>query len=135
LVSQLRHHFQDIRGLTDQQIELTKEGKVGNANEYMLEAARIHRSTPDYAGMLVDQHRRREAADLERMTATRQGLTLLMVVISIVIIGGCAFTIWRIERALGFSINRQVKQMETMIAGMADGVMLVDGDGKTAYIN
>src|SRR5216684_1231082 len=60
LVSQLRRHFADIKGLTDQQIELMKEGKAANANEYMLEAARIRRSTPDVAGTLADQHRRQQ---------------------------------------------------------------------------
>ena len=135
LVSDLRRHFQEIRGLTDEQIGLTKEGKFGNANEYMLEAARIHRSTPDYAGMMVEGHRRRQASDFDRLTTSRQGFTLLMIVISIVIVVLAAFSIWRIERTLGTSINRQVKRIETMIAGMADGVMLVDGDGKTAYIN
>ncbi len=135
LVSQLRAHFREVKRITDQQIELVREGKLGNANEYMLEAARVHRSSPDYAGTLLDEHRRRQSIELEQMSGTRQLLTLLMVLVGIAIILLAAYAIWRIEKSLAGSINRQVKRMETMIAGMADGVMLVDGDGKSVYIN
>jgi PAS domain S-box-containing protein len=135
LVSELRRHFREIKGFTDDQIELVKEGKLGNANETMLESARVRRSSPDYAGTLLDEHRRRQTAELEQMSSTRQFLTLLMIVVAIIIVLIAAFTIARIEQSLEKSINRQVKRMETMIAGMADGVMLVDKDGKSVYIN
>lgn len=135
LVSQLRHHFRDIRELTDQQIALTRDGKTGNANEFMLEAARIHRSAPDYAGTLLDEHRRRQVAELDQMSSARQLLTVLMIIVAVVIIVIAAYTISRIQQSLARSINRQVKRMETMIAGMSDGVMLVDGEGKSVYIN
>jgi PAS domain S-box-containing protein len=135
LVSELRRHFREIRGLTDSQIELVREGKLGNAAETMLESARIRRSSPDYAGTLVEEHRRRQTTDLEQMSSTRQFLTLLMIIVAIVIVLIAAFAIARIEQSLEKSINRQVKRMETMIAGMADGVMLVDKDGKSVYIN
>src|ERR1700720_1711369 len=55
LVPSFRHHFADLKGLTDQQIELTKEEKPANANEYMLEAARMRRSAPDFYGTLAEQ--------------------------------------------------------------------------------
>ena len=135
LVSQLRAHFRDIRGLTDKQIEFVKEGRLDNANEVLLETARIRRSTPDYAGTLLDEHRRRQAIELEQISATRQLLTLLMIVVGIVIILIAGYAIWRIEQSLAASINRQVKRMETMIAGMTDGVMLVDREGKSVFIN
>jgi PAS domain S-box-containing protein len=135
LVSQLRRHFADIRGLIDRAIVLARDGNGGNANEFMLEAARIQRSTPDYAGTLADEHRRSQSRQLDQMTGTRQGLTLLMVIGSIVIIVIAAYTVWRIERSLYGSINRQIRRTEAMIAGMADGVMLVDGAGKTLFIN
>src|SRR5213075_1783027 len=41
----------------------------------------------------------------------------------------------RIEESLSASIARQVRRTEAMIAGMSDGVMLVDGDGRTVFIN
>jgi PAS domain S-box-containing protein len=135
LVSQLRAHFREIRGLTDQQIDLVKQGKLDNANETLLETARIRRSTPDYAGTLLDEHRRRQTLEFEQLSGTRQMLTMLMVVVGIVIVLIAGYAIWRIEQSLAGSINRQVKRMETMIAGMTDGVMLVDRDGKSVFIN
>src|SRR5213593_398167 len=135
LVSQLRRHFSDIKGLTDQQIELMKEGKAANANEYMLEAARIRRSTPDFAGTLADRHRRQQDIQLENVAGLRQGLTLIMVIVSIavVVIGG--YTVWRIEQSLLGSIAREVRRTEALIGGMSDGIMLVDREGKSVFVN
>ena len=135
LVSQLRRHFADIRGLIDRALVLARDGNGGNANEFMLEAARIQRSTPDFAGTLADEHRRSQSTQLDQMTGTRQGLTMLMVIGSIIIVVIAAYTVWRIERSLYGSINRQIRRTEAMIAGMADGVILVDGSGKTVFIN
>ncbi len=135
VVSQLKKHFTDIKGLTDEQIRLSREGRGANANEYMLEAARIRRSTPDLAGTLADQRRRQQDADLESLGGLRQGLTLVMVVVSMVIIALGAYTVWRIELSLRLSINREVRRTEAMIAGMSDGVMLVDREGKSVFLN
>lgn len=135
LVSALRRHFTEIRQLTDQQIALSKEDRLGNANEMMVEAARIHRVTPDYAGMMAEEHSRQQRRDLQQMTGTRNGLTMLDVVVSLVIIVFAAYLVWRIQQSLIFSINRQVKRTESMIAGMSDGVMLVDGEGRTVFLN
>src|SRR5438046_593733 len=74
LLAQVRRHFADLKGLTDQQIELMKQDKPGNANEYMLEAARIRRSAPDFYGTLATQHRRQEDDQLEEVSGLRQGL-------------------------------------------------------------
>ena len=135
VVSQLKKHFADIKGLTDEQITLAREGRSANANEYMLEAARIRRSTPDFAGTLADQRRRQQDIDLEQIASLRQGLTLLMVVVSIVIVALGGYTVWRIQQSLRQSINREVRRTEAMIGGMADGVMLVDREGKSVFLN
>ncbi|HUJ13832.1 MAG TPA: ATP-binding protein [Thermoanaerobaculia bacterium] len=135
LVGEFRHHFADIKSLSDQQIELTKDGRPSNANEYMLEAARLRRSAPDYVGTLTDTHRRQEDNQLDQITSLRQALTLLMVVVSIVIVLLGAYTMWRIEQSLRQSIAREVRRTEAIIAGMSDGVMLVDRDGKSVFIN
>jgi PAS domain S-box-containing protein len=135
LVWQLRRHFADIKGLTDQQIELMKEGKAANANEYLLEAARIRRSTPDFAGTLADQHRRQQDIQLEQVTGLRQALTLVMVIVSIVVIVIGGYAVWRIEQSLLGSIAREVRRTEALIAGMSDGIMLVDREGKSVFIN
>jgi len=51
----------------------------------------------------------------------------------IVLLGG--YWVWRIELSLRNSIARQVQRTETMIAGMPDGVMLIDREGRSVFIN
>src|SRR5713226_2700525 len=135
LVARLRHHFNEIKGLTDEQIALAKDDHIANANEYMLEAARIRRSTPDFAGTLADQHRRQQDVELEQLTNLRQSLTLVMVVVSIVIVLLGGYTVWRIEWSLRASIRREVRRTEALVGGMSVGVMLVDREGKSVFIN
>ena len=135
LVSSLRRHFTEIRQLTDQQIALSKEDRLGNANEMMVEAARLHRAAPDYAGTMAEEHTRQQRHDLRQMTGTRNGLTMLDVVVSLVIIVFAGYLVWRIKQSLISSINRQVKRTESVIAGMSEGVMLVDGEGRTVFLN
>ena len=69
------------------------------------------------------------------MAVQRQWVMLLMVLISVAIIATAAIAIVRVERSIVSSIEGQVKRTEAMIAGMADGVMLVDAEGRTVYIN
>src|SRR5262249_37758985 len=125
----------EIKGLTDQQIELARDGRLANANEYMLEAARIRRSTPDFAGTLSDHRRRQQDQDLDQIATLRSGLTLVMVVVSMVIVALGGYTVWRIEQSLRQSINREMRRTEALIAGMSDGVMLADREGKPVYFN
>jgi PAS domain S-box-containing protein len=135
LVFDLRRHFIEIKQLSDEQINLTREKKTANAVEFMLDAARIHRAVPDYAGTMQDEHRRKEAQDLDQMATVRLALSLVMAIVTLLIIVLAAYTVWRIEQSLASSINRQVRRTEAMIAGMADGVMLVDAEGKSLFIN
>jgi PAS domain S-box-containing protein len=135
LVTSLQRYYRDIYGLTTMEIRAAGEGKTPAALENMFEAARVHRSMPDYNGIMLEEHRRRQAADLDQMTSMRLGLSILMVVVTLIIVIVAAFTVWRIEQSLANSIARQVRRTETMIAGMSDGVMLVDGEGKTVFIN
>jgi PAS domain S-box-containing protein len=135
LVSKMHSNFNEVKGLTDQEMAAIREGRDANANEFMVAAAQLHRAAPDLAGTLADEHELEERHDLERVTGLRAGLTLLMVIVSAVIILIAAYLIWRIQQSLIASINRQVRRTETMIAGMSDGVMLVDAEGKTVYLN
>jgi PAS domain S-box-containing protein len=135
LVASMRKNFGEVRQLTDQEMASVREDRAGNANEFMVEAARIHRSAPDLAGTLADQHERNERRELEHITGMRSSLTLLMVIVSAIVIVLAAYLIWRIQRSLTASINRQVRRNEAMIAGMSDGVMLVDAEGRTLYLN
>ena len=135
LITAMRRYFGDIYGLTATEIKAAGEGKSNDAIENMTEAARLRRAMPDYSGIMLEEHRRRQAADLDQMTSMRLGLSILMVVVTLIIVIVAAFTAWRIEQSLRNSIARQVRRTETMIAGMSDGVLLVDGEGKTVFIN
>ncbi|MCU1230257.1 MAG: putative multi-sensor signal transduction histidine kinase [Acidobacteria bacterium] len=135
VVGDLRRHYFEVRQLADKQFRLAHDGKIAEASDAMLELARVRRSAPDYVGILTENHRRSESEDLERLGMLRQELALLMIVISLVIVGIGGYAIAYVQRSLMQSIARQVKRTETMIAGMADGVMLVDKEGRTVFIN
>ena len=135
IVSEFRRHFAAVKKLTDAEIARTREGNNAEATKIAVDAANLHRSAHDFDGEIADAHRRAQAADLEQMAGMRSGLTLLMVIVSIAIILIAAIALGRVERSLRSSITRQVERTEAMIAGMGDGVMLVDREGKTVFIN
>lgn len=134
-VASFRRHFSEIRNLTERQISLAREGNDRNAQEFLLETARVARSAPDYAGMIADYHARQQTLDLQKMAAVRQWLILSMVVVSVLLIVIAAVAVVRIEQSLTGSIARQIRRTEAIIAGMADGVMLVSSEGRTVFIN
>ena len=135
LVGDLRRHFEQIKPLTKAEMDLAQASRYPEADQKMLEVARVRRSAQDFSGTMLDEHRRRQAADLDRMTSMRLGLSILMVVVTLVILVVAAFTVMRIEQRLAHSISRQIRRTETMIAGMSDGVALIDDEGKTVFIN
>ncbi|HEX7191812.1 MAG TPA: ATP-binding protein [Thermoanaerobaculia bacterium] len=135
IVAQFRSHFKDIESLCDQQIDKSKNGDDKGALEEVAEVARYQRKAPDYFAEISDRHRRLQQANLDRTAALRQWLILAIVVASIAIILSAAFALWRIERSLNESIARQVARTEAVIGAMADGVMLVDEEGRTVFIN
>ncbi|MGZ7080694.1 MAG: CHASE3 domain-containing protein, partial [Thermoanaerobaculia bacterium] len=134
-IGAFRRHFTEVRGFTERQITLAREGNTNNALEFMLETAKVRRSAPDYAGMIADYHSRQQAAGLQAMAATRQWLILSMIAASLVLVAIAAIAARRIEQWLTASIARQIRRTEAIIGGMADGVMLVDGEGRTVFIN
>lgn len=134
-VSAFKKYFAEVRGLSDRQIALAKEGNNGNAVEFLLETARVMRTAPDYAGMIADYHAREETRQLQSMAALRQWLILGMVIASVLLIVVAAVAVSRIEQSLTGSIARQIRRTESIIAGMDDGVMLVDAEGRTVFVN
>jgi len=134
-VGEFLKHFAEVRKLAERQIELARDGNTGNAQEFMLETARVMRSAPDYAGMIADHHTRQQSDDLQNMAAIRQWLIISMIVMSVLLVVIAAFVVTRIEQSLTGSIARQIRRTEAIIAGMADGVMLVDSEGRTVFIN
>ena len=135
LLAGMREHFNQLRSLSDLQIQRTEEARHAEGIQIMLEAARTRRSAHDFAGEFTTKEREKRAGDLAELDNLRLALTMILVGVSLGILIIGAFLIFRIERTLDASIARQIRRTEAMIGGMADGVMLVDGDGRTVFIN
>ena len=131
----LHGQFAEVKRRTDEQITLAREGRGPDALGLMSETARYRRTAPDYARIIADRHRADDAVQLKRMDNFRQWVTMLMVLLSIAIIAGAAFAIWRVENSLTRTMAREVRRTEAMIASMVDGVLLADGEGRTLFIN
>ncbi|HEX8617056.1 MAG TPA: PAS domain-containing protein, partial [Thermoanaerobaculia bacterium] len=134
-IYRFRDHFRATKQKTDLQLRLTREGNNDESHRVMLEVAQARRSAPDYAELVSDRVRDDQAEGFDRLTMLRQWIMMAMIFVGLGLIAAAAGARSRIERQLGTSITRQVKRTETMIAGMADGVLLVDGDGNTVFIN
>jgi PAS domain S-box-containing protein len=135
IINEMRRHYREVKGLMDAQIALRKEEKIENAQEFMLEVARMRSTAPQYVEIMVGQHRRNANTVRARMESFRQWVLVSVILLGIAIVAAAAVAVWKIEQSLGASIARQVRRTEAMIAGMSDGVMLVDGDGHTVFIN
>lgn len=131
-IRNLNDHFKEVKELTDKQIE---QGQNDNWANLASEIGRIRRVEPDHAGLLQDQLRAEQRQSLASISDTRQWVMLGMIVLGLAVIVVAAISALRIEQRLRESITRQVKRTEAMIGGMADGVMLVDEEGKTVFIN
>jgi PAS domain S-box-containing protein len=130
-----RVHYREIKDLLEQQNQLRDDGRDVDAREIMLKVAQKRRSAPDYAGMITDRVRSEQRASVDDIATTRQWVMLSMVLLGVGIVGVGLVASFRIEQQLRDSIARQVRRTEAMIGGMADGVLLVDGDGRTVFIN
>jgi len=131
-ISDFKHHFEAVKAETDVQMDATHDERDQTA---LVEAAKLRREAPDYAGTLVERHRTLQSRAVDDMVSQRQWIMLLMVLVAVGIIASAAIGILRIERSIVGSIEGQVRRTEAMIAGMADGVMLVDAEGRTVFIN
>lgn len=135
VVDEFRRHQRQVRELTDEQIEATDADDTGEARLLMADVDRLRRNAPDYAELISNRVRADQGEALDRIAVTRQWVLMWMVFLGIGIIVIAAVSSVRIEKRLEESITRQVRRTETMIAGMSDGVMLVDGEGQTVFIN
>lgn len=135
IIGDMRRHYAEILRLTASQMSMAREGRIDNAREFMLETARLRSIAPDYAGLIIDHHRNEGITYRKGMDNFRQWVMIATVLVAIAIIGGAAVAVWRIEQSLTRSITRQTRRTQAMIGGMADGVMLVERDGRTEYIN
>jgi PAS domain S-box-containing protein len=127
--------FKQLRQVTDREIQYTAADDPADALKSMIDAAAIRSKAPDYAGIVQGALTMSQNAEIEHINTLRQTLTLALVILTVLLIAGFGLTMLRIERSLIASINRQVRRTEAMVGGMADGVMLVDGEGKVVFIN
>ena len=132
VIRDLNAHYRAVKELTDKQVEVNESDSW---QVHALETARLRRTEPDHAALLRDQVRTEQRDLLESLSANRQWVMMGMIGLGLIVIVIAAISAIRIEQRLRESITRQVKRTEAMIGGMADGVMLVDEEGKTVFIN
>jgi PAS domain S-box-containing protein len=128
-------HFSNVRELTDATIAAVAAESTDKALELLRAVANQRRVEPDYAQLIIGRVRNEQREALEQLATARQWVMMGMIFIGLAIIAMGAISALRIEHHLGASITRQVRRTEAMIGGMSDGVLLVDGDGNTVFIN
>jgi len=101
----------------------------------VLDIASLRRKEPDHVDLLSEQIRSDQDERIERLANLRQWLMMGMVLLGVLIVGLSAVAVSRVQHRLGESLIRQVRRTEAMIGGMSDGVLLVDGEGKSVFIN
>lgn len=134
-LSEQRKHYRSMRVLMDRQFEHSSHHRDDDAKRVADEITDERRGVPDFAASIIDNHREAQSQFFDDLSSNRQWLMMGIIVVGLIILGAAAVTVIRIEVILAESITRQVRRTEAMIAGMADGVMLVDGDGRTVFLN
>src|ERR1051326_1577353 len=132
-LTQFKSAYQALKKITDKQMQEAKVDVRSPAT--VSETSSARRTAHDRAGSVVDEHYHLQANNADSLKSTRSMLLFLLVLGAIVFLAGAAYAITRIESSMTDSITRQVRRTEAMIAGMADGVMLVDAEGRTVFIN
>jgi PAS domain S-box-containing protein len=135
VLNAFRKHFHEIQDLLERQKQLRDDHRYAEAQRLMLEVAQQQRTAPDFAGVISDRVRNEQRSAVDDIATKRQWVMMAMLLLGVGIVGVGIVSAWRIEQRLNESIARQVRRTETMIAGMADGVLLVDGEGRTVFIN
>ncbi|HYC62707.1 MAG TPA: ATP-binding protein [Thermoanaerobaculia bacterium] len=130
IIEDFAEHFKEVKVLTDRQMARDPE-----QSDLMLETARIRRAAPDFENLITQRIRTEQVSSSDEIANTRQWVMMSMVFLGLGIIVVAAIAAARIEERLSNSLTRQVRRTEAMIAGMSDGVLLVDGDGRTVFIN
>jgi PAS domain S-box-containing protein len=123
-------HKNAIKPIMDQQFQ-----DDDRAIKPVLDVAFERRRTPDYAAQIADRIRAEQTATSERISNLRGWLMAALILVGAAILGLGIVAVFRIEQSLQESITRQVRRTEAMIAGMSDGVLLVDGEGRSVFIN
>ncbi len=134
IIALFREHYMKIRMLTNEQI-LAKRDRNEVRADLVEQVTQIRRTAPDHAALIADRIRSEQTRTLNRFSRLRQWLMMAMVFVGVAVIGIGLAAVWRIQRSMNDSITRQVRRTEAMIGGMSDGVLLVDGEGRSVFIN
>ncbi|MEO8217309.1 MAG: ATP-binding protein, partial [Acidobacteriota bacterium] len=127
--------FRKLRQISDDQIRLSDAGDTRASTARMLEAAQQRRSAFDYAGTFADLEAARRGEALRTFDNLRLGLTLILIAGALLILIIGTLGVLRFERGLHSRVNQQIQKTQTIISGMADGVMLVDEHAEVEFIN
>lgn len=128
-------HFQTIKELTDKQIVQSRSVNRDAAHDTMDDVAQRRRQADDFAELIITRVRSDQAVRQDDIASLRTWLMLAIVFFGAAIIAAGAIATFRVEKLLLESVSRQGKRTEAIIGGMSDGVMLVDGEGRTVFVN
>lgn len=136
LVQSIAAHFSELREISDRQIALTDESRISEAVDAMLEAAAARRTVAtDFAAPFIDREQERRVEELATLETLRLALTLLLVLMTVAAALVAVWMVFRTERLIGTGIAREIRRTEAIIAGMADGVMLLNDEGEVSFLN
>ena len=129
-VEQLIKHHNAVKELTDR---LMRDDRY--PIKTVTEIALLRRQEPDHVALVTEQIRNEQNDTLERLASLRQWLMMGIILLGVLILGLGGVAVSRVQDRLSESLVRQVRRTEAMIGGMSDGVLLVDGEGKSVFIN
>jgi len=135
LLDEFRAHYEKVKTLTTRQIALKEQKEDAEARKLMTQTTALRRTAPEYAGEIIKRARRDQKERGDSIANARLWLMIAIVFVGIAIIGAGAMATWRVGQILNESMSRQGKRTEAIIGGMSDGVMLVDEEGRTVFIN
>lgn len=136
LVQSIGRHFTELRAISDRQITLTDESRISEAVDAMLQAAAVRRTvSTDFASTFIDREQERRLEELSTLETLRLALTLLLILMTVAVVLVAVWMVFRTERLIGTGIAREIRRTEAIIAGMADGVMLLNAEGDVAFLN
>ncbi|HUR81772.1 MAG TPA: ATP-binding protein [Thermoanaerobaculia bacterium] len=125
-----------LNDFIDLKRDISKRIDEDPRNDKMVkDVAEARRRAPDYAQQIADRIRRDQESAADKISTLRGWLTSGLIFGGLLILGIGAAAVFRIEQSLSDYVARQVQRTEAMIGGMSDGVLLVDGDGRSVFSN
>ncbi len=134
-LTRFTRHYEEVKKLITQQIDLYDADDFKTATDTMRIVAEKRRGAPDYAGLIIDRVRNEQNRNSERVENTRQWLMMAVIFFGVGIVVASGMATWRVEQTLRESMSRQGRRTEAIVGGMTDGVMLVDEEGRSVFVN